>query len=118
MVATALIENAINNVANQVSCDSETGVRTTTPLNQKRNWRALRSFSLNTPFKNGSWIFRTYSYLHYRNQNRYTTLNKETPVKSTVKHLTARQRLRLVYRTRTMETCACPNFFITTPIVM
>ena len=33
-------------------------------------------------------------------------LNKETPVKSTVKHLTARQRLQFVYRTRTMETGA------------
>lgn len=106
MVATALIENTINNVTNQVTYDSETGVRTTTPLNQNGNWRALGSFSLNTPFKNRSWIFRTYSYLHYRNQNGYTTLNKEASVKSTVKHLTVRQRLQLVYRTRTMETGA------------
>ena len=104
MVATALIENTINNVTNQVTYDSEIGVRTTTPLNQNGNWRALGSFSLNAPFKNRSWIFRTYSYLHYRNQNGYTTLNKEAPVKITVKHLTARQRLQLVYRTRTMET--------------
>lgn len=71
MVATALIENTINNVTNQVTYDSETDVRTTTPLNQNGNWRAVGSFSLNTPFKKRSWIFRTYSYLHYRNQNGY-----------------------------------------------
>ena len=67
------------------------------------NWRAMGSFSLNTPFKNRSWIFRTYSYLQYRNQNGYTTLNKEEPVKTSVQHLTGRERLRLTYRTRQME---------------
>lgn len=103
MVATALVENTINSVTNQVTYDSETGVRTTTPLNLNGNWRALGSFSLNTPFRNRSWIFRTYSYLQYRNQNGYTTINKEAPVKSTVKHLTARQRLQLTYRTKQME---------------
>lgn len=103
MVATALVENTINSVTNQVTYDSETGVRTTTPLNLNGNWRALGSFSLNTPFRNRSWIFRTYSYLQYRNQNGYTTINKEAPVKSTVKHLTARQRLQLTYRIKQME---------------
>ena len=107
MVATALVENTINSVTNQVTYDSETGVRTTTPLNLNGNWRALGSFSLNTPFRNRSWIFRTYSYLQYRNQNGYTTINKEAPVKSTVKHLTARQRLQLTYRTKQMEISAC-----------
>ena len=106
MVATALVENTINSVTNQVTYDSETGVRTTTPLNLNGNWRALGSFSLNTPFRNRSWIFRTYSYLQYRNQNGYTTINKEAPVKSTVKHLTARQRLQLTYRTKQMEISA------------
>ena len=102
MVATALVENTINSVTNQVTYDSETGVRTTTPLNLNGYCRALGSFSLNTPFRNRSWIFRTYSYLQYRNQNGYTTINKEAPVKSTVKHLTARQRLQLTYRTKHM----------------
>lgn len=106
MVATALVENTINSVTNQVTYDSETGVRTTTPLNLNGNWRALGSFSLNTPFRNRSWIFRTYSYVQYRNQNGYTTINKEAPVKSTVKHLTARQRLQLMYRTKQMEVSA------------
>ena len=106
MVATALVENTINSVTNQVTYDSETGVRTTTPLNLNGNWRALGSFSLNTPFRNRSWIFRTYSYVRYRNQNGYTTINKEAPVKSTVKHLTARQRLQLTYRTKQMEISA------------
>jgi hypothetical protein len=106
MVATALVENTINSVTNQVTYDSETGVRTTTPLNLNGNWRALGSFSLNTPFRNRSWIFRTYSYVQYRNQNGYTTINKEAPVKSTVKHLTARQRLQLTYRTKQMEISA------------
>ena len=67
------------------------------------NWRAMGSFSLNTPFKNRNWIFRTYSYLQYRNQNGYTTLNKEEPVKTSVQHLTGRERLRITYRTRQME---------------
>ena len=106
MVATALVENTVNSVTNQVTYDSETGVRTTTPLNMNGNWRAMGSFSLNTPFRNRSWIFRTYSYFQFRNQNGYTTLNKEAPVKSTVKHLTARQRLQLTYRTKQMEISA------------
>ena len=33
-------------------------------------------------------------------------VNKEAPVKSTVKHLTARQRLQLTYRTKQMEISA------------
>ena len=103
MVATALFENTINNVTNQVTYDSETGVRTTSPVNMNGNWRAMGSFSLNTPFKNRNWIFRTYSYLQYRNQNGYTTLNKEEPVKTSVQHLTGRERLRITYRTRQME---------------
>ena len=103
MVATALFENTINNVTNQVTYDSETGVRTTSPVNMNGNWRAMGSFSLNTPFKNRSWIFRTYSYLQYRNQNGYTTLNKEAPMKTSVRHLTGRERLRITYRTRQME---------------
>ena len=103
MVATALFENTINNITNQVTYDSETGVRTTSPVNMNGNWRGMGSFSLNTPFKNRNWIFRTYSYLQYRNQNGYTTLNKEEPVKTSVQHLTGRERLRITYRTRQME---------------
>ena len=106
MVASVLAENTINSVTNQVTYDSESGVRTTTPLNMNGNWRIMGSFSLNTPFKNRNWRFRTYSYLQYRNQNGYSTINKEAPVKSTVKHLTARQRLQLTYRTKKMEISA------------
>ena len=36
MVATALFENTINNVTNQVTYDSGTGVRTTSPV--KYEW--------------------------------------------------------------------------------
>lgn len=103
MVASLLAENTINHVTNQVTYDSETGVRTTSPVNMNGNWRAMGSFSLNTPFKNRSWIFRTYSYFQYRNQNGYSTQNKEEPVKSSVQHLTARQRLQLTFRTSKLE---------------
>ncbi len=41
-------ENTINSITNQVTYDSESGVRTTTPLNLNGNWRAMGSFSLNT----------------------------------------------------------------------
>lgn len=102
IVVSLLAENTVNNVTNQVSY-TENGVRTTTPVNMNGNWRTSGSFSLNTPFKNCNWIFRTYSYLQYRNQNGYTTLNKEEPLKSTVKHLTARERLQITYRTRQIE---------------
>lgn len=106
MVATALVENTMNNVTNQVTYDSETGVRTTLPVNMNGNWRASGSFSLNTPFKNRNWVFRTYSFVQYRNQNSFTTLNKEEPVKSSVQHLTARERLRQMFRNRKMEITA------------
>ena len=103
MVASVLVENTVNSVTNQVVYDSETGARTTTPVNMNGNWHAMASFSLNTPFKNRSWIFRTYSYFQFRNQNGYTTLNKEAPIKSTVQQLSARQRFQLTYRTKQME---------------
>lgn len=103
MVATALIENTLNSVTNLVEYESETGARTTTPVNMNGNWHAMASFSLNTPFKNRNWIFRTYSYFQFRNQNGYTTLNKEAPVKNTMQQLTARQRFQLTYRTKQLE---------------
>lgn len=106
MVATALVENTMNNVTNKVTYDSETGVRTTLPVNMNGNWRASGSFSLNTPFKNRNWVFRTYSFVQFRNQNSFTTLNKEAPVKCSVQHLTARERLRLMFRNRQMEITA------------
>lgn len=103
MVASLFAENVLNNVTNQVAYDPETGGRTTKPVNMNGNWRASGSFSLSGSFKNRDWLFRTYSYLQYRNQNGYTTLNKEEPVKSTVTHLTARERLQLTFRTKLLE---------------
>lgn len=103
IVATLLAENTLNSITNQVTYDSETGARTTMPVNLNGNWRASGSFTLNTPFRNRSWVFRTNSSFQLRNQNGYTTLNKEDPVKSSVRHLTARERLRMTYRTRQIE---------------
>lgn len=106
MVVSLLAENTINNVTNQVTYESESGIRTTTPVNLNGNWRAMGSFSLNTPFNNRNWIFRTYSFFQYRNQNGYSTLNKEAPVKSTVQHQTLRQRFQLTFRTKQLELTA------------
>lgn len=44
MVASVLAENTINSITNQVTYDSESGVRTTTPLNLNGNWRAMGLF--------------------------------------------------------------------------
>lgn len=104
IVASALVENVINNVTSLVVYDSETGVRTTSPVNMNGNWRAMGSFSLNTPlFDSKNWLFRTYSYLQYSNQNGYTTLNQSDPLKSSVKHFTGRQNLQLTWRTSSLE---------------
>ena len=90
-------------MTNQVTYDSETGGRTTLPVNMNGNWQTQGSFSLSTPFKNKHWLIRTYSMLRYSNKNGYTTLNKEEPQKSSVRHLTARERLTLTYRTEQFE---------------
>lgn len=103
MVVSLYVENVMNSVTNQVTYDSETGGKTTMPVNMDGNWRAYGSFSLNGPFKSNNWLFRTYSYLQYRNQNGYTTLDKSDPIKSSVRHLTARERLQLTFRTRQIE---------------
>lgn len=103
MVASLYVENVLNNVTNQVTYDSETGGRTTMPVNMNGNWRASGTFSLTGPFRNPNWLFRTYSYLQFRNQNGYSTQNKEEPVKSSVQHFTARERLQLTFRTRQLE---------------
>lgn len=106
MVVSLFVENVLNSVTNQVTYDSETGGRTTMPVNLNGNWRASGALSLSGPFKNRNWLFRTYSYLQYRNQNGYTTQNKEEPMKSSVKHLTARERLQFTFRTRQLELSA------------
>jgi len=106
MVVSLFVENVLNSVTNQVTYDSETGGRTTTPVNLNGNWRASGSLSLSGPFNNRNWLFRTYSYLQYRNQNGYTTQNKKEPMKSSVQHLTARERLQLTFRTRQLELSA------------
>lgn len=103
MVVTLLGENTLNNVTSQVTYDSNTGVRTTTPVNLNGNWRAQGTFSLNTPFANKCWIFRTNSYMQFSNQNGYTTINNGDPQKTSVEHLTARQRLQMTYRTQPFE---------------
>lgn len=103
MVLSLYVENVLNNVTNQVTYDSETGGRTTTPLNMNGNWKASGSFSLNGPLINRNWLFRTYSYLQCLNQNGYTTQNKEAPVKSSVQHTTAREQLQLTFRARQFE---------------
>ena len=69
MVVSLFVENVLNSVTNQVTYDSETGGRTTMPVNLNGNWRASGALSLSGPFKNRNWLFRTYSYLQYRNQN-------------------------------------------------
>ena len=81
------------------------------PVNLNGNWRASGSLSLSGPFNNRNWLFRTYSYLQYRNQNGYTTQNKEEPMKSSVQHLTARERLQLTFRTRQLELSARGEVF-------
>lgn len=106
MAAVLLAENTMNSVTNQVTYDNETGVRTTTPVNMNGNWRVSGSFSLNNPFKNRNWIFRNNSNFQFRNQNSYTTINKEAPVKSSVQHLMLRERLQLTYRTKQIEISA------------
>lgn len=103
MVLQLTAENTLNSVTNQVTYDSETGGRTTIPVNMNGNWEAQGSFSLSTPFKNKNWLVRTYSQLRFSNKNGYTTLNKEEPQKSSVRHLTARERLNLTYRTKQIE---------------
>ena len=103
MVLQLTAENTLNSVTNQVTYDSETGGRTTLPVNMNGNWQTQGSFSLSTPFKNKHWLIRTYSMLRYSNKNGYTTLNKEEPQKSSVRHLTARERLTLTYRTEQFE---------------
>lgn len=104
IVASLLAENVINNVTSLVVYDSETGVRTTSPVNMDGNWRAMGSFSLNTSLLGSkSWLFRSYSYAQYSNQNGYTTLNQSDPLKSSVKHFSARQNLQLTWRTSSVE---------------
>lgn len=103
IILQLMAENTINSVTNQVTYDSETDGRTTTPVNMNGNWRTEGSFSLSTPFKNSNWMFRTYTSLQYSNKNGYTTLNKEEPVKNSVRELIGRERLKLTYRTKQLE---------------
>ncbi len=103
MVATLLWENTLNSVTNQVTYDDDTGGRTTTPVNMNGNWRMSGSFSLTNPLKSRKWTIRSNSNFQFRNQNSYTTQKDQDPVRSTVRHLTLRERLRVAYRTRQVE---------------
>jgi hypothetical protein len=103
IVLSVLAENTINNVTSQVTYDNETGVRTTKPVNMNGNWHAQGSFSLNTPIINRHIMFRTNSYVQYSNQNGYTTINRESPLRTSVTHLTAQERIQLAYRIPALE---------------
>lgn len=103
MVVSLQAENVLNNVTNMVTYDDETGGRTTMPVNQNGNWNASGSFSLSTPFLSKNFLIRNYSFVRYRNQNGFTNLSKEDPIKSTVRHLTMRERLQLTYRNPLFE---------------
>ncbi len=103
IAATLMWENTLNSVTNQVTYDDNTGGRTTTPVNMNGNWRMSGSFSLTNPLKNRAWTIRSNSNFQYRNQNSYTTQKNQDPLKSTVRHLTLRERLRIIYRTRQIE---------------
>ena len=106
MVFILSAENVMNSVTNMVTYDDETGGRTTTPVNLNGNWNASGSFAINTPFLSKNFLIRSNSMLRYRNQTGYTNLSKEDPVKSTVRHMTARERLFLTYRHRLFEITA------------
>ncbi|NDV81749.1 TonB-dependent receptor [Bacteroides sp. 51] len=106
IILQIVAENTINSVTNQVTYDSETGNRVTTPVNVNGNWRLQSSFSLNTPFRNRNWIFQTYTNLRYNKTNGFTTINKEDPQKSIVRHFMGRERLKLTYRSKYMEIAA------------
>lgn len=107
LVFSMLVENTLNSVTNQVNYDSETGGRTTLPVNMNGNWRLQSSFTLNTPLRgNDNWLFRTYSNVAYSNKNGYTTLNKEEPVKTSVRHFAGREQLKLTYRNKQCELSA------------
>lgn len=106
MVLALQAENVLNNVTNMVTYDDETGGRITKPVNQNGNWNISGSFSLNTPVFSKNLLLRNYSFIRFRNQNGFTNLSKEAPIKSTVKHLTMRERLQLTYRTTLCEVTA------------
>lgn len=53
---------------------------------------------MSTPVFRKKLLLRNYSYIIYRNQNGFTNLSKEEPIKSTVRYLTLRERLQLTYR--------------------
>lgn len=103
MVFTLQGENVKNNVTNMVTYDEETGGRTTQPVNQNGNWNTSGSFVISTPFLSKSLLVRSNSLLRYRHQNSFTNVAKEAPVKNTVHHLTARERLQLTYRHSVFE---------------
>ena len=106
MVLALQAENVLNNVTNMVTYDDETGGRITKPVNQNGNWNISGSFSLNTPVFSKNLLLCNYSFIRFRNQNGFTNLSKEAPIKSTVKHLTMRERLQLTYRTTLCEVTA------------
>lgn len=103
MVVQLSAQNTLNSTTNLVTYDSETGGRTTMPVNMNGNWEAQGSFLMSTPIKSKYWLLRTYSVLKFSNKNGYTTLNKEEPLKNSVRHLTARERLNLTFRTKLFE---------------
>lgn len=103
IAATLMWENTLNSVTNQVTYDDNTGGRTTTPVNMNGNWRMAGSFALTNPLPDRAWTIRSNSNFQFRKQNSYSTQKNQDPVKSSVRHLTLRERLRVIYRTRQIE---------------
>ena len=106
LTAILSVTNTLNSVTEQVNYDSETGGRTTMPVNMNGNWQASGSFTFNTPLKNRNWMIRTHTTFRASNQNGYTNTNKEDPVKSSVQRYIARENLRLTFRNKYFEATA------------
>lgn len=104
IVLFLLAENTLNSIATQVTYDSDTGVRTTMPVNMNGDWHAQATFTLNTPLgKHKKWWVRSYSNLQFSHKNGYTALKEQDSQRSIVKHFTGRERLKLTYRLPKVE---------------
>lgn len=88
-----------NSIANRVSYNQETGVRTTQPENINGNWDGGLGFGLNTALdKDKAFTLNSFTDMSYQNSVGYLDPEQYEEDKSTTKTLNLSERLEFAYR--------------------
>lgn len=99
------LQTTRNGIANRVTYDSQTGGRTTQPVNVNGNWNLHGALMFNTAIDSlGIWNINTFTDINHNNYVGFLSLNKASDSQRNVTRTTAvSERLSATYRNSWLE---------------